>query len=32
MNALVIKNLSKNYKGFKLDNISLTLPRDVLWA
>jgi len=27
MNALVIKNLSKNYKGFKLDNISLTLPK-----
>lgn len=27
MNALEIKNLTKNYKGFKLDNISLTLPR-----
>jgi len=27
MNALVIKDLSKAYKGFKLDNISLTLPR-----
>jgi len=27
MNALVIKNLSKAYKGFKLDNISLTLPK-----
>lgn len=26
MNALEIKNLTKNYKGFKLDNISLTLP------
>ncbi len=27
MNALEIKNLTKKYKGFKLDNISLTLPR-----
>ncbi|NLX65101.1 MAG: ABC transporter ATP-binding protein [Clostridiaceae bacterium] len=27
MNALVIKNLTKTYKGFKLDNISLTLPK-----
>lgn len=27
MNALVIKNLSKTFKGFKLDNISLTLPK-----
>ena len=27
MSALVIKNLSKSYKGFKLDNISLTLPK-----
>jgi len=27
MNALEIKNLSKTYKGFKLDNISLTLPK-----
>ena len=27
MNALEIKNLSKAYKGFKLDNISLTLPK-----
>ena len=26
MNALEIKNLTKKYKGFKLDNISLTLP------
>ncbi|WP_455530773.1 ABC transporter ATP-binding protein [Ruminococcus sp.] len=26
MNALEIKNLTKNYKGFKLDNISFTLP------
>lgn len=26
MNALEINNLTKNYKGFKLDNISLTLP------
>jgi len=26
MNALEIKNLSKTYKGFKLDNINLTLP------
>lgn len=26
MNALEIKNLSKSYKGFKLDNLSLTLP------
>lgn len=26
MNALDIKSLSKSYKGFKLDNISLTLP------
>lgn len=27
MNALVIKNLTKSYKGFKLDNINLTLPK-----
>jgi ABC-2 type transport system ATP-binding protein len=27
MNALVVKDLSKSYKGFKLDNISLTLPK-----
>ena len=27
MNALEIKNLTKKYKGFKLDNIYLTLPR-----
>ncbi len=27
MNAITIKNLSKTYKGFKLDNISLTLPK-----
>lgn len=26
MNAIEINNLTKNYKGFKLDNISLTLP------
>ena len=26
MNALEIKNLSKDYKGFRLDNINLTLP------
>lgn len=26
MNALEIKNLTKEYPGFKLDNISLTLP------
>ncbi len=26
MNAIEIQNLSKDYKGFKLDNISLTLP------
>lgn len=26
MNALEIKNVSKNYKDFKLDNVSLTLP------
>lgn len=26
MNALEIKNLTKKFKGFKLDNISLTLP------
>lgn len=26
MNAIEIKNLSKEYKGFRLDNISLTLP------
>ncbi len=26
MNALEIKNLSKSFTGFKLDNISLTLP------
>lgn len=26
MNALEIKNLTKNFKGFKLDNLSLTLP------
>lgn len=26
MNALEIRDLTKNYKGFKLDNISLTLP------
>ena len=26
MNAIEITNLTKNYKGFKLDNISLTLP------
>lgn len=26
MNALEITNLTKEYKGFKLDNISLTLP------
>lgn len=25
-NALEIKNLTKNYKGFNLDNVSLTLP------
>lgn len=27
MNAITIKNLSKTYKGFKLDNINLTLPK-----
>ncbi len=27
MNAIEIKNLSKAYKGFKLDNISLALPK-----
>lgn len=26
MNAIEIKNLSKHYKGFSLDNLSLTLP------
>ena len=26
MNALEIKNLTKNYDGFKLDNLNLTLP------
>ena len=26
MNAIEITNLTKNYKGFKLDNLSLTLP------
>ena len=26
MNALEIKDLTKEYKGFKLDNLSLTLP------
>ncbi len=26
MNALEIKNLTKNYGGFKLDNLNLTLP------
>ena len=26
MNALEIKNLSKSFDGFKLDNINLTLP------
>lgn len=26
MNALEIKNLSKKYKGFQLDNVTLTLP------
>lgn len=26
MNALEIKNLTKSYKGFKLDNVSFTLP------
>lgn len=26
MNALEIRNLSKNYKDFELDNVSLTLP------
>lgn len=26
MNALEIKNLTKSFKGFKLDNLSLTLP------
>ena len=26
MNALEIKNLSKSFKGFKLDNIGFTLP------
>lgn len=27
MNALEIKNLTKTYPGFKLDNLNLTLPR-----
>lgn len=27
MNAIEIKNLTKRYKGFTLDNISLTLPK-----
>ena len=27
MNALELRNVSKAYKGFRLDNISLTLPR-----
>ena len=26
MNALEIKNLTKTFSGFKLDNLSLTLP------
>ena len=26
MNAIEIKNLTKSYKGFLLDNITLTLP------
>ena len=26
MNALEIKNLTKSFTGFKLDNLSLTLP------
>ena len=26
MNALEIKNLSKSFPGFKLDNLNLTLP------
>ena len=27
MNALELKNLSKTYKGFKLQNVSLELPQ-----
>ena len=26
MNAIEVRNLSKNYKGFSLENISFTLP------
>ena len=31
MNALEIKNLTKSYRDFTLDNLNLTLPTDVSW-
>lgn len=32
MNALEIRDLSKNYGNFNLSHLNLTLPAAVLWA
>ena len=32
MNALEIRNLTKAYPGFRLDNLNLTLPSGCIWV